>query len=287
MAETKRINKVQCTAIPLRGEKDARPVKGAELFPEIYANIFLCAKKKSGKTSVIYQILKRCVGRDTSVVAFVSTLNKDAGWDSIRHWCEEKGVPFVGYTSLAEDGVDQLQSLVDHLQADAKEEAPAFSPEVPAAAPTSMLPCMPAPGMGIKIGSPILGEHKGKPLRKTPYQAQEYIIILDDLADQLKKPSIPALLKKNRHLKFKVIVSSQWLNDLHPEARRQMDYIILFKGQSSAKIAEIYKAADLSITLEEFQKIYDDATAKPYSFLYIDTVNGTFRRNFNEEYLVD
>lgn len=277
--ERKRINKVQCTAIPLRGQKDTRPVKGVELFPEIYANIFLCAKKKSGKTSVIYNILQRCVGRDTSVVAFVSTLNKDAGWETIRHWCEEtKGVPFVGYTSLTEGGEDHLQSLVDHLQEGVKEEAD----EAPApAAPISSLPCMPAPGMGPPP------EHKGKPPRRTPYQAQEYIIILDDLANELKKPTIPALLKKNRHLKFKVIVSSQWLNDLHPEARRQMDYIILFKGQSAKKIEEVYAAADLSITLEEFQKIYEDATVKPYSFLYIDTVNGTFRKNFNEEYLIE
>ena len=61
----------------LLDNQDNRPVKGAKMIAEPYANIFLCARKKSGKTVTIHNILKNCVGRDTTVIFFCSTLYKD------------------------------------------------------------------------------------------------------------------------------------------------------------------------------------------------------------------
>lgn len=42
-----KINDVKVDKVPLLSKEDKRPVRGAALFPEIYANIFLCAKKKT------------------------------------------------------------------------------------------------------------------------------------------------------------------------------------------------------------------------------------------------
>jgi hypothetical protein len=49
------------------------------------------------------------------------------------------------------------------------------------------------------------------------------------------------LLKWNRHYKAKVIISSQWLHDLLPESRKQIDLFLIFKGFPAKKLAEIYK----------------------------------------------
>ena len=54
-------------------------------------------------------------------------------------------------------------------------------------------------------------DEEGKPRkpRKSKHQAPEYMIIFDDLKSKLKSRSLLDLLKKNRHYKTKLIISSQ------------------------------------------------------------------------------
>jgi hypothetical protein len=270
---TQKINNVKCSQIPTKGDEDKRPIKGHEIIPELYANIGLFGKKKKGKTTAIFNIIKRCAGRDTSVIAFVSTIHKDAGWIGIKDYCESKGLPFIGYTSLKDDdGIDQLGALVKHLQTENVDDD---SKEEPAPPPLR-LPCLPAPGMEPATET--------KKQRKTPYQAPEYIIILDDLADELKSPSVSTLLKKNRHFKFKMIISSQWLNDLPPMGLGMMSVVCIFNGFSVEKLEELRGKLRLPVTEEEFASMYKDATSIPYGFLYIDTDSNQYRSKFDKQY---
>ena len=274
-----RINNVEVHKVPqYTSHIDNRPVKGGDLFSEIYANIFLCAKKKSGKTSVIYKILKECCGKKTRVVAFVSTLYKDDSWKSIRQYCRTKGIDFEGHTSLIEDGIDKLEELIDELKDEAKEE---FEEE-------QLEERISRIELSLSKRCPIQTdydideeENEEKKVKREKYKAPEIIIVLDDLSNQLKSKTLVCLLKNNRHFKSKIILSSQYLNDLLPEARKQLDYFLLFRGQPVKKLEEIHRDADVHIDFEEFCDIYKFATEKPYSFLYIDTNNCEFRRNFN------
>ena len=254
----KKLNNEVVGAIPLKEPKDTRPVKGWKLFPEMNANIFLCAKKKSGKTSTIYKILQKCCGKDTKIIVFCATLHKDKSWIAIREWAEERGLVFVGHESIKDDeGVDQLQLLINELQAkvdDTEDEKSIFDSD----------------------------SEDEEPKRKPKYQSPEYIFILDDLSTELKSNSIPRLLKVNRHFLSKTIISSQWLNDLHPMSRKQQDYLILFRGHPEKKLVEIHRDANISIPIEEFWKVYKFATEKPFSFLYVDCTTGEFRRNFTD-----
>ena len=72
---TKRINNEKVHDFKRKVEKDTRPVRGATLFPELYCNIFLCARKKVGKTLATFKILKKCAGPKTKIVAFCATLH--------------------------------------------------------------------------------------------------------------------------------------------------------------------------------------------------------------------
>ncbi len=82
---TKKINNKEVKAIPVDESKIVkRPVKGVEVCPCCFANILLLAQKNSGKTSIIYALCQQCIGRDTNVIAFVSTLDKDPQWTVIR-----------------------------------------------------------------------------------------------------------------------------------------------------------------------------------------------------------
>ena len=60
-----KINKARVRSIPKEGDDDTRPIKGYEICPHLYANIYLVAKKESGKTTLIWNFIDRCAGRDT------------------------------------------------------------------------------------------------------------------------------------------------------------------------------------------------------------------------------
>ena len=88
-----KINNFVVQPVPLLGGADNRPIKGSALFSEIYANIFAVARKNSGKSSVIYNIIKHCSERDTKVLAFCSTIHKDNAWLQIANLCNKKNIP--------------------------------------------------------------------------------------------------------------------------------------------------------------------------------------------------
>jgi hypothetical protein len=271
------INNEIVSPIPMMGgeKPDNRPIKGANLFPEIYSNIFICSKKKTGKTSVIFKILKECSTKDTNIIVFCSTLHKDQSYKNIRKYFEARGNNFIGYTSFKEDGQDQLFELVKHLQDKAEKDDEEEEKEVPKIKPENLL----------NFGEPE-EEDKPKKKRKEKYRSPEYIIVCDDISGELRNPALESLLKANRHYKMKVIVASQWANDLLPSQIKQMDYILLFRSHSIEKLQKLYKDADLSVPFSAFYKMYKTATSAPFGFLYIDTNNEEFRTNFNRKFFL-
>jgi hypothetical protein len=266
---------------PLPVKVDTRKVKGCDICSEVYANIFLCSRKKSGKTLSIAHILKRCAGRKTKVIAFVSTLYKDKNWIAIRKMLENKGIEFEGYTSIFEDGEDQLKTIVETLQQEEEEDEEDQEEEKKIDRYQNKLQLRYLYGEFA-----IHKEEKERKPRKPKCLAPSIIFVFDDLSNELKSSSLTALLKKNRHFKTKVIISSQYLHDLPPESRKQLDVWMIFKGQPLEKLQAIYKDADLNIDLDLFLYLYKVATSKPYSFLYIDTRNDQFRICFNKQFIL-
>ena len=118
MISLKKIN--NCTVKPLRLEQNGdgnKPIKGAQLFPELYSNILICAKKKSGKSNVIANIVKSCsVPKLTTVLVFCSTVHKDGVHIAIKKLCEKLSIPYVAYTSLLSDGVDMLEAFLKNQE---------------------------------------------------------------------------------------------------------------------------------------------------------------------------
>ena len=136
----------------------------------------------------------------------------------------------------------------------------------------------------------MFGMTKGRSQPKKPQKlSPKHIIVLDDCGSSLKNSAVTKLLKINRHLHTRVIVSSQHQGDLFQQAFRQFDNLIIFKGlsQNIEKLEQIYRNADLSVSFEEFVEMYRFATLKPFSFLYIDTRNNQYRVNFNKQILIN
>ena len=141
-------------------------------------------------------------------------------------------------------------------------------------------------GRGAEVPEEEEDEPKEKKTKKSKYLAPEYMIIFDDLSSELKSRSLLSLLKFNRHFKAKLIISSQWLHDLLPESRKQLDLFMIFKGFPDAKLSEIYKDCDSGIPFETFCKIYKKATKRPFSFMYINTRSDSYRKNFSEQFIL-
>lgn len=281
----------QCVkAIPIPDE-DKRPIKGYDICEEPYANIFLCARKKSGKTSALFKIMKECVVKKTIIIVFCSTCYKDKNWIQIRKYFDNKGMDLRIFTSLYEDGEDQLHILIEDLKREAKEKEEENlenneEQEQEDTCENILARLASMPSVANPNGYHVPKEKQNRKERKSKYQAPEYMIVFDDLSSELKSRSLLSLLKFNRHFKSKLIISSQWLHDLLPESRKQIDLFLIFKGFPEEKIALIYKDCDSSVPFETFLEIYKKSTQKPHSFMYIDTRADQFRCNFDRQFLI-
>ena len=269
--KTQKINdfKISKVKLPRVNEKK---IRGGEILP-LYSNSFICAKKNSGKTTTIYNILKKCADKETILDFFVSTIEKDRTWKAIVDYFENKGCNVNCYMStIGENKEDLIQEIIDSpiIESDVSESESEDS------------------DYGyLEIGRPDEEEQKVRKKRKKQKIAQKRIIVLDDIGSELKKPSIDQLLKINRHLKSKVILSSQYLNDLSPQARRQIDCWLLFGGLKKNKLEQVVRDCDTKYELKEFEEVYKFCTAKKYNFMTLYCDNDTYRKNFNEKIIIE
>lgn len=266
MIKIERINKISVKPVIANGgEPSPFKIKGYDYIPMLYANIFLCAKKKSGKTNVIYNLLKHVTTTKTKVYIFSSTINKDSTYDAIESMLEKRKVFFESFTHFVDANTGE--NIIDEILAtsDNEEEEQVKKPT------TSKIE------RGPLFAPKESEEEKSKPKKEAP----DYVFVFDDLGQDLRHPSINQLLKTNRHHKAKVILSSQYINDLQPQAIKQLDYALLFKSFNEEKLKDIYNLLDLSLPFEHFQQLYHFATKEPYSFMYVDVRNEKFRKNFS------
>jgi len=245
---------------------DESKVKGGKMFPDPYNVTYLCARRKSGKTSVIAEILKKTSDKKTIFWLFVPTSRVDESWKTIIQLLEDRGNTVNVFDSIMEGKTNLLDEIVIDLSIGDESK----KTEQPVKA-------------DVKIMFEIPESEKKKTEYKPKKLAPLHIFVFDDISQELKNHSLLALLKKSRHLKAAVYVSSQYLLDLNPAALKQLSYFLCFRSMTRDKLEHIHKMLDLSIDIDKFFEIYDYATKEDYCFLYIDMKNQTFRKNFSKE----
>lgn len=245
---------------------DKSDIQGSELFGDLLCNIFVLAKKKSGKTNTIFNILKKCSNRNTKVIIFASTVKKDANWIATVEWLKKHKIEVVTKRSIFEDGINHIELLTDELGDVPEEES------------------KPKNQKQHQVLRHDNFEEKEAKEYKPKLKAPEYILVFDDLSIELHDKYITKLVKEHRHYGMKVIISSQHYNDLAPDARMQMDYMLMFPNIPDLKIEQTFEDLDLSVPYEVFYACYKDATKDKYNFLYVDVRNDRLRKNFNLEY---
>jgi hypothetical protein len=209
---------------------------------------------------LLYRILAACTDRRISVILIAPTVHKDQTYAAILRLLHRRHTSVTVFEDLWEDGESMLDQLMERLQAPDSEE------EIPEATLTTRM-------FGVA--------HK-KRGREPLTQAPRYVLVLDDCSHALRLPAVATLVKNNQHLEIKVLISTHSVTDLMPACWKNIDCFIGFRGLNKNKLEVLYHSLDLHVTLEQFIAMYDQAVAKAFSFLTIDSRADTYRINFNE-----
>ena len=271
MISLKKINDISVIPLDIKTINPEK-IKGYAMIPELYANIYMVAHKKSGKTTAIFNILKTCADKRTHLIFFGSTIYNDASYVSMFKYFKKQGNQITKFTSIIHEKNDQLKKILDELQLDKKDEDGGDEDD--------------EPKEKIKYIS-VDDDEDDKPKRKPKIIAPEIIFIFDDLSKAMRVPSYSRLIKTNRHFLSKTITSSQNLKDISPDARENIDILIIFKGIKKDLLITIYDDFNIKLLFNTFLQIYKDATNKDHSFLFINTREHIYRRNFNYLYSIN
>ena len=244
-------------------------ILGGKMFLDPYSNCCIIAKKKSGKTTALFHILKKvCRGGSypSNVLICCSTVNKDPTYKQIIDMLKKKGCNVSTFTHFFENGENIVNDLLKELQ---KDEDTGEKKDIK--------------NLSIKFENDVTEDEKRVP-RKPSKLAAEYVLVFDDLGSDMRKFNgcISHLSKVLRHYKMRCFYLQQFITDLDSPCRKQMDYALLFKSFNFEKLKSIHESLDLSLDLDRFIEIYKYVTREPYHFLYIDVRNEEFRDCFDK-----
>lgn len=252
-------------------------VLGGELFIDPFSNCCIVAKKKSGKTTVLYHILKKVCSKDSNVMIFCSTVHKDETYKKILEMLEKKGCNVLSYTHFIDGKVNLVETLLDELHNPDDEEENKPVNQLFEKSLNSNNPCY----FGKVDLPPEEKEEKEQPKKPKKISA-DWVLIFDDLGADLRNKVISHMSKVLRHTKMRAFYLCQNLYDMDAPMRKQLDYALLFRNFNEEKLKNIYESLDLSIPFETFLEIYDFATKEPYKFLYVDCRNEEYRKCFDK-----
>ena len=109
--QLKKINNVNVEVPEIKAY--ATHFKGDDLFDIQYFCMELLGKRLSGKTSLIYTLLKKFVTKNTNVLFFVPTFHKDKAYEPIRAYLNKKKITYDAFTSVEEDGVNMIEAFME------------------------------------------------------------------------------------------------------------------------------------------------------------------------------
>ncbi len=195
--KVKKLHTVQLEVIPAP-VYDKTNILGYDLIPLMFANIFVCGRKGSGKTTVVFNLLKNCTDKDTKVIIFANTINSDSNWIFIKEWLGKHKYTAECYSSIMDGKINLLDQIMHELQeADRKEQEQIALIKEEKDHPKIEIVKFDSNRNSIKIK-----------VKKKKKVAPKYFFIFDDISNELKDKEVTLLLKNLRHYKSKTILSS-------------------------------------------------------------------------------
>jgi len=247
---------------------------GYKYINHAYPNILLLAKKNSGKTNIIYNLLKRCANASTEVIIFCPTVDLDSTYKMIIDYLDSKNIPHQQFKNL--DNLETLLLSYDpkNKLIDVKDDSEDDSEEEPFT-PTDCL-------SQIEVKEKPTKEKK-RPLPKSKFIVPEHIFIFDDLKEKMRNKVFNELIATNRHYNAKVIISTHSITDLLPGARSCLDVMCLFPKIPIDSLYKLFEDVELSTDHNEVIDLYKQATEHDHNFLYVDIRRELYSFNFDKK----
>ena len=252
---TKKINdgiRIKPVKVPLLA-----PSKQQNIFPDSrWINCYILSKKRSGKTTLIYNIVKQMMKNDKDLLVFIfaPTAHCDPIYIKLQEPPKKKKQVepsnfmvkvlhqddhvVLPSRVVADDTLDNIKDLLEH--------------------------------------------------RETPGNSDnDIVIIVDDMSTDMRKPIIDKLCKRGRHTHSWNLISTQYYADLCPSSRKQIDWFICFDGETPESLQEIHHDTGIKLPFLKFYELYLDATSEKYSPFVVDIRNGRFMKGFHEQYITE
>lgn len=261
-------------------------IKGHKLFNLKNWICYISARKKSGKSSLISNIIDKTTSKKTTIWLFCSTYKIDKTWIEVIKTLRANGYIVNCFETIFEGtgkkSVNNLEVVLDDLaQGDTEGEGKKIKVEEEPELVDRF-------GRIVKKQMGSIFKGKGEKKEKKPkIQVASNLFIIDDLPQQLKNPAVDRLCKTHRHSNSNVIISSQYVKDLNPCSITQIDYLICFKGFNDEKMEHLHKILDLSIPFPLFHSIYNHCCAEDYNFMCLNVRTEDIRKNFNTSITYD
>jgi hypothetical protein len=137
----KTINNVSVKPIVNNFKLEEAKVKGASIVGgNPYHVTFLCAKRKSGKTNCLAEMIKRTTDKRTIFWIFCPTSKVDPTWISIIEYLENRGNQVNVFDSIMEGRVNLLDEIMSDLSSpeEDKDKKKEDKPIVPLSNPIAM-----------------------------------------------------------------------------------------------------------------------------------------------------
>ena len=289
------LNNKQVKSLIPRNDIDVSSIKGGDFLSDPYNLSLICSKRKSGKSTVIGNVVLATTAKKTVFFIFSPNAKTDNTMITLIEKLKKRGNIVMVYPSLMDGKEDILQTIIDALLDEDDEEGEVAEKKMPdrykrpelgdVSIKKSGMPLPPPiPEKGEEAEIPKVKVTKYKPKKISP----DYCVIIDDLATQLNKTrgGLANLCFNGRHLKMSIYISFQYKNQLPPALWAQSSYIFLFKNLSEQKLKEIYEAVDLhGLSFEQFMEVYRYTTKddEKRDFLLCDVNNSIYRKNFSKK----
>ncbi len=281
--DTSIINNIKVKPVVQTGGEKPERIRGGDLFSE-YCNIAIIGPKRHGKSTLIYNIAEHVCYKN-NVLIFSPTVYNDPTYKKmIEMLTKKKKCNVLAYDHFydSETGLNRIAELKELLTEKNKEKEIVKKIE-------KLEERLPICNFGQppkKVEEVVKEIEKKEPKPKGPLTA-EYVIIYDDLGNDLRDASLYQFLIKNYHYKTKNILAVHNSTNLLPGAWNNLNYLLCLGNIPEEKFLTIQGNADIQYKGENknnriLYDVYKEATEKQYDFLYINRDTGELRHNFNK-----
>ena len=260
-----------------------------KVMPYEFFTASLYAKRRSGKTYLIWKLLKALTKKHSEVHIFAPTVNLDKTWGEITNWLDSKGINYTTYTDLNDDdGNDIISGLLDEwaIPAEPEEEESSEEDEDELEKPwrgfrPNELESFSQYNETLKLQKTKKKTKKKK--KKKPPPPPDRWVIIDDNSEHLKRRSIHKLFYNGRHYRAKVLTSCHDIKKQSPDMIANSVYSFLFKRLPEERIKHIKDKLDLDVADSKFTDMYALASKRDYGFLLIDSDRDKYYSSFKSE----